>query len=220
MAAGGRIWRPVKDYIAQTGEFAVCIFLLAGIALKAWQGQRRGLAWRLCCALCCSCPTCASSRPAALGSWDPGPAAAVHLAAWRSTANAGLLLATGALGMAIWFFVPSINNSVADVLNEVRNFQPEGQAHAPESGWSSGESHRLRCRCAADRSRHRLDSRSIPPGGRRTIGMAAMASENPHNQTFAVAIQLGLVGTAVLFAMWLAHAALFRVEGLAAWRAL
>src|SRR5258708_21436121 len=35
---------PVKDYIAQTGEFAVCIFLLAGIALQAWQEQRRRLA--------------------------------------------------------------------------------------------------------------------------------------------------------------------------------
>jgi len=35
---------PVKDYIAQTGEFAVCIFLLAGTALTAWQELRRGLA--------------------------------------------------------------------------------------------------------------------------------------------------------------------------------
>src|SRR5258708_20800030 len=35
---------PVKDYIAQTGEFAVCIFLLVGIALQAWQEQRRRLA--------------------------------------------------------------------------------------------------------------------------------------------------------------------------------
>ena len=51
-------------------------------------------------------------------------------------------------------------------------------------------------------------------------GMAAVASANPHNQTFAVAIQLGLVGAAVLFAMWLAHLLLFRGEGLAAWAGL
>jgi len=40
---------------------------------------------------------------------------------------------------------------------------------------------------------------------------------NPHNQTFAVAIQVGLVGAAVLWAMWIAHLMLFRGDGLAAW---
>jgi hypothetical protein len=47
--------------------------------------------------------------------------------------------------------------------------------------------------------------------------MAALASENPHNQTFAVAIQLGLAGAAVLFAMWMAHLSVFRGGGFAAW---
>jgi hypothetical protein len=42
-------------------------------------------------------------------------------------------------------------------------------------------------------------------------------SVNPHNQVFAVAIQLGLMGTAILIAMWLAHLALFRGGGLVAW---
>ena len=52
------------------------------------------------------------------------------------------------------------------------------------------------------------------------VGQAGAASEvstNPHNQTFAVAIQLGLVGTAVLFAMWMAHLLMFHGPGLAAW---
>jgi O-antigen ligase len=40
---------------------------------------------------------------------------------------------------------------------------------------------------------------------------------NPHNQTFAVAIQLGLVGAAVLWAMWIAHLLLFRGSGLVEW---
>ena len=47
--------------------------------------------------------------------------------------------------------------------------------------------------------------------------MAALASENPHNQTFAVAIQLGLAGAAVLFAMWIAHLSIFAVAGFTAW---
>jgi len=42
-------------------------------------------------------------------------------------------------------------------------------------------------------------------------------SVNPHNQVFAVAIQLGLIGTAILLAMWFSHLALFRGGGLVAW---
>ncbi len=46
----------------------------------------------------------------------------------------------------------------------------------------------------------------------------AFHSENPHNQIFAVAIQLGLVGAAALIAMWIAHLLLFTGgTGLAAW---
>ena len=37
----GQIGVPVKDYIAQSGEFTFCIFVLAAVALKAWQERRR-----------------------------------------------------------------------------------------------------------------------------------------------------------------------------------
>jgi O-antigen ligase len=48
-------------------------------------------------------------------------------------------------------------------------------------------------------------------------GVAAEVSANPHNQTLAVGIQIGLVGIVVLLAMWTAHLALFRSNSLAAW---
>jgi O-antigen ligase len=48
-------------------------------------------------------------------------------------------------------------------------------------------------------------------------GAQGVASTNPHNQTFAVGIQLGLLGISVLWAMWIAHLLLFRGAGLAAW---
>ena len=48
-------------------------------------------------------------------------------------------------------------------------------------------------------------------------GAASEAPVNPHNQIFAVAIQLGLLGAAVLLAMWAAHLMLFRGGGLVAW---
>src|SRR5664280_485966 len=50
-----------------------------------------------------------------------------------------------------------------------------------------------------------------------TGAAAAAATTNPHNQTFAVAIQLGLIGAAVLWAMWIAHLLLFRGPGLVEW---
>jgi hypothetical protein len=40
---------------------------------------------------------------------------------------------------------------------------------------------------------------------------------NPHQQTLAVGIQLGLAGMALLWAMWIAHLALFRGSTLPAW---
>ena len=45
----------------------------------------------------------------------------------------------------------------------------------------------------------------------------AQVISNPHNQTLAFAIQWGVVGVIILYAMWFAHLALFRGEGLMAW---
>ncbi len=62
---------------------------------------------------------------------------------------------------------------------------------------------------------------SIPELFRRSAagqtGSAAVASVNRHNQIFAVAIQLGTLGAAILLAMWFAHYMLFRTTGLVAW---
>lgn len=48
-------------------------------------------------------------------------------------------------------------------------------------------------------------------------GVASDIPDNPHNQALTVAIQLGLVGVLLLFAIWIAHFLLFlRTAGLAA----
>jgi len=49
------------------------------------------------------------------------------------------------------------------------------------------------------------------------FGAAAAVVANPHNQTLNVAIQWGAIGIVVLYAMWLVHLLLFRGEGLATW---
>jgi hypothetical protein len=47
-----------------------------------------------------------------------------------------------------------------------------------------------------------------------------LITHNPHNQILAVAVQLGLVGTIVLIAMWVAHLALFREATWVSWLGL
>ena len=61
---------------------------------------------------------------------------------------------------------------------------------------------------ADDRTRHRIHRRVVrasAPSVREDRLAPARLTNNPHNQTFAVAIQLGLVGALVLWAMWIAH---------------
>jgi O-antigen ligase len=49
-------------------------------------------------------------------------------------------------------------------------------------------------------------------------GADATVSTNPHNQTLAVAIQLGVIGGVVLYAMWISHAWLmFSLPGQEGW---
>jgi O-antigen ligase len=47
-------------------------------------------------------------------------------------------------------------------------------------------------------------------------GVSAEVTDQPHNQTFLIAIQVGLVGAALLFGIWISHLLLFRGGGLAA----
>jgi O-antigen ligase len=50
--------------------------------------------------------------------------------------------------------------------------------------------------------------------------LSSVVTANPHNQTLVVAIQYGLLGAVVLYAMWLAHLLLFGGESLQAWLGL
>jgi O-antigen ligase len=62
--------------------------------------------------------------------------------------------------------------------------------------------------------------RRASAGGNQFVN-ESIVSANPHNQTFATAIQLGLIGTLALFALWLSHLLLFcRSAGVAAWAGL
>jgi O-antigen ligase len=123
------------------------------------------------------------------------------------------------LGAAlVWSVAATLRKNVNSLWSEVTDYQPDGKstragerlefwrksvgfiAAAPVIGHGTGSIH--------DQFRRSVAGQT---------GMASLASENPHNQTLAVAIQLGAVGTLVLFAMWLTHLLVFRGEGFAAW---
>jgi len=49
------------------------------------------------------------------------------------------------------------------------------------------------------------------------LGIHAEITGNPHNQTLNAAVQWGVIGIGLLYAMWLVHLLLFRGDTLAAW---
>lgn len=210
---------PVRDYIFQGTLFLVCVFALVARACDVLsEGNWRAALWL--CALAvlffANIVFVATSRTALVVA-----AVLVVLLGWRQFGWKGALAfaVVGAmLGAALWFGSAHLRVRVSLVIEEVQAYDSADAATssglrlefwkkslefvraAPLVGHGTGS--------IADQFRRAAKGQS---------GAAAVASVNPHNQIFAVAIQLGLLGTAVLVAMWAAHAALFRGSGLAAW---
>jgi O-antigen ligase len=133
--------------------------------------------------------------------------------------RASALLGAGMVVAAtiVWFTSPYLRARIADISTEYQFYQeniPRSTglrleywqkslrffADAPLSGNGTGSTRRLFERDAAEQT-----------------GLAAEITKNPHNQTLSVAVQWGIVGVVVLYAMWLAHLLLFRGEGFANW---
>jgi len=208
----------VKDYISQSGFFTLCIFLLMEFAAQAWREQRHILS--VACAVLAAAflgniVYVSTSRTTLLTipfllilfglrrNWKIALGACVvgvvlAAAAWASSpylrqrieSTFSLSITTGQrveLSSTRWRLA-----FWAASLDLVKN--------APLIGHGTGSIRAMFQRYAA-----------AHPNS--DIGQAA----NPHNQTFAVAIQLGLLGTLALYAMWLAHGLMFRGPGMAAW---
>lgn len=210
---------PIKDYIAQSGEFTFCIFVLAALGLKAWHERRLQFATALCLLaliFLANVLYVATSRTALVIL----PVLVLLFAArhLNRKETVALLLAALVMAAAAWFYVAPIRNNITNLLSEMREYQPAGVS---TRAGERLEFWRKSIGFVADAPLIGHGTGSIRDQFRRTVvgetGMAALASENPHNQTFAVAIQLGLAGAAVLFAMWIAHLFVFRGPEFAAW---
>src|SRR5581483_2742711 len=209
---------PVKDYIIQSIEFLICAAVLLEFALDRMRIDR----WRSIAALLLAAAFLANILFAVTGRTTllVIPALAGLLgwrqAQWRGVISAGVLLCI--LAAIIWATSPPLRARLFVSANELQSYEKRDALNstglhldflrkslsivetAPLLGHGTG---------------------SIPEQflnvTKSDSGSSGIATVNPHNQIFAVAIQIGLLGTAVLAAMWLAHFLLFCRGGLIAW---
>jgi len=212
---------PVKDYILQSGEFQICVFGLAYAAVEAWRARRPGLALglaALACAFLANIVYIATGRT--IVAVMPVLLALFGFRQFGGRGVAGVVVASCLLAAVAWASSPYLRARVLGVGQEIRLYQAEN------AETSSGERLELWKKslgfiAAAPIFGH--GTGSIEQQFRAVVGdsgPAAIISNNPHQQTLTVAIQLGLVGVAAMFAMWAAHVALFRGGGLVAWAGL
>ena len=206
---------PFKDYIAQSTEFAIVAFALLILAGESASAGRRGLA-ALAVAL-------ALTFFANLTFVVPSrtilvviPVLLVVLSVSRTGWKGGLaVLVAGTLLAGIaWSTSPIIRDRVFAVGTDIEEYR------AGQVVTSSGLRLAFWKRSIALIQQAPvlgLGTEGFTETFRRTAtgssGPESIVTGNPHNQIFSVAIQLGLVGTGLLFAMWIAHLLLFRGGG-------
>jgi O-antigen ligase len=210
----------VKDYITQSGEFVLCAFGLLGLAVSRLHRQR----W-----LACGCLALAALFLAGVFFIATGRTSLVVILVltvlfafwnfgWRGIAG---LAGAGVLAIGLWFSSAYLRTQVTDVFSEVEQYRTENTI--TRSG-ERLEFWRKSILFVAESALVGNGTGTIADRFRRSAvaqtGASGQATVNPHSQTFAVAIQLGLFGVAVLYAIWFAHLRLFRGGGIVAWLGL
>jgi O-antigen ligase len=210
---------PIKDYILQSGDFLICAFVLFALAFDNGRAHRRWLVIgivALALLFLANIAFVATARTTLL----VAPVLAILLG-WRQFRWRGLLGAAivfGILGGVAALEAPYLRTRLDTSLNELHAYETRDAlnstsvhlqflkeslsfvATAPVIGHGTG---------TIQEQFHKAATGQTGPQG--------VASINPHDQILAVGIQLGLIGIAVLIAMWIAHFMLFPGKGLVAW---
>jgi O-antigen ligase len=212
---------PAHDSIFQGSEFLICGFGALGYAALSNGGNGR---WRmplfafgvLFIANFAFATTSRSALVIApllllLLGW--------RLFRWKGLFGAGILAVL--IAAAAWSASPVLRDRIEGSVKELQDYRAANKATSIGEHWAFlGES--LRIIASAPLIGH--GTGSIPEQFREVTagqsGVSGLITVNPHNQTFAVAIQIGILGAVVLWAMWLAHLALFRGESAIAWLGL
>jgi O-antigen ligase len=202
---------PVKNYIDQSQEFAICLVGLFAAALlfldnKMWkQALLPGLG---AVAFACNLVFVVVSRTAIVGV----PVMLV-VVAWRQGGRRSML-ATMAIGAilfaAAWLASPNLR---ARVWSTYSQFEEYRDASVPSSVGKRLEFWRKSVGFFSEAPLIGHGTGSVLQLFEQdAIGRTAVSAEviaNPHNQTFSAAIQWGILGVGVLYALWIAHLRLF-----------
>jgi len=210
---------PVKNAATQSGEFAACMLGFSYLAYE-WIEQRKwawaAAATALALAMLANMLFIATGRTALVVVLVLfGVFAALHL----TRRGMALVFTAAVVVISIsWFSSPYLRARIEAIRTELTLYE------TADIRTSSGERVEF-----AKRSLEFIREAPVIGHGTGTIraqfakaaigktGAEGVAAANPHNQTFAVGIQLGLIGIALLWAMWIAHLLLFRGGGLVAW---
>jgi O-antigen ligase len=209
----------VKNAATQSGEFVTCIFGLLFLATEA--AERRSwtkffVFFAVIIGMLASILYVATGRTALVVAL----ALLIVFAARRSGAKGPAIVFSGAMlvGVIGWTSSPYLRERTTQIWSDLKQYE------AAQTVTSSGERLVFWTKSLAFISQAPVIGQGTGTirflYEKSAVGQAGAASEvstNPHNQTFAVGIQLGLVGVAVLWAMWISHLMLFRGAGLAAW---
>jgi O-antigen ligase len=209
----------VKNAPTQAGEFVTCIFGLMFFAHETW--QRKRWVWvfgsaAIIFAMLADIIYLSTSRTALVVAF-----VLLVLFAIKRLKAKGMAVAFGSavlIGVVGWTSSPYLRGRTEAIQTELQKYEATNERtssgeriefwtksvefvrQSPVFGHGTGSIHALFEKSAAGKT-----------------GTSGVASTNPHNQTLTVAIQLGLVGAAVLWAMWIAHLLLFRGNSLAEW---
>jgi O-antigen ligase len=195
---------PVKDYIAQSGNFTLCAFALIDLALVLWRHRRnlQALGLMLLSFLfLLNVFYVATSRTTLVVI----PILLVLLGflrlAWKQLIS--LIVVAAAATALVWVSSPYLRYRVMHLVQELRvpNDPTQDSSAGDRIAFWQMSLHTMR---EAPLIGH--GTGSIAESFRRQGSVTAV---NPHNQIFVIGIQLGLAGVAVLIAMWAAHWRLF-----------
>jgi hypothetical protein len=210
---------PFKSPATQSGEFLACTAVLAFMAIDFYRRGRTRLAM-VCVVLCAGFVAAPAFFATARTPWIVAPVLLIVLALREfSYRGAALFLAVCAVLAGVLFYSsPYFRTRMTDLPKEVHSYIDKGTIN------SSGE--RLEFWTKANDS---IKQAPLLGHGTGTIYQQMQmrsndagrpypsATPNPHQQTLAVAMQLGIVGAVLLWAMWIAHFSAVMRAGLAAW---
>ncbi|WP_245256902.1 O-antigen ligase [Nitrobacter sp. Nb-311A] len=200
---------PVKNWITQGVEFVLCIFGSAALAIAMWRKQRRyaatafallGVAFLSNMALVASSRTALVSLPVLL------LISTFRYMKWRDVLV--LYLAIALTAAFTWFLAPNLRERIASIQQQYMLSQSQQTSvglrleywtkslkfihNSPLGGHGTGSIRGL------------FEREAI---GKTVTGDQIVA--NPHNQTLYFAIEWGVIGVILLYAMWITHFLMF-----------